>query len=703
MCRVLSFLVDSKPFPGLELPQMQRARLVMILLGAMQALFGSRVAAQWVPAGVPVAAAPYGEGRPQAASDGTGGAIAIWQDGRTGIDSDLYAARIHADGRLDTTWPPAGSPICIAPGNQNAVRMVPDGQGGVFAAWGDLRNLGISGRDIYVQHIDGGGAIAPGWDVGGQPACTAPRTQSGASLVPDGTGGVFVVWTDSRDEPLLGDDAEDVYAQHILPDGTIDPLWAPNGIPIAAEPYVETATNAVPDGTGGFVVAWADARPGAEFAWDIYAQRIQGDGTPAPGWPAGGLLVCNASGYQSAYAMAADEEGGWVVVWWDGRARADDFDDNFDVYAHRILPDGTLDPRWPENGLAVCTAPEVQVLHFTEAVKSDGTGGVFLVWEDYRNNLPGLRHGDVYVQRLTSAGEIAAGWPVDGLAATSAPGFETRPSVASDGSGGAFLVYESDYPGFDVFSQHVLAGGTIAPGWDPIYGLPVADFAGAKQEPVVVASGPGAAIAVWDDNRNNCIGCGNPDVFAQMLPADFATPVAVSLLEARAEEGRVTILWGGPELGRNATRVTRREEYGPWQETSSPEALDRDRVRFEEVNPGPGRFAYRLHYLEGTEEQTSEEVWVEVTRRLEFALAGFAPNPASGVPFVSLSLAETGSARLEVFELRGRLVARRDLSSLGPGHHRVTLDGGAKLAPGVYWLRLTQGLHMAQVRGVVLD
>lgn len=86
------------------------------------------------------------------------------------------------------------------------------------------------------------------------------------------------------------------------------------------------------------------------------------------------------------------------------------------------------------------------------------------------------------------------------------------------------------------------------------------------------------------------------------------------------------------------------------------------------------------------------------------ALAGAQPNPSrDGRLRVRLALPAAGEARLEAFDLAGRRVAARDVGALGAGEHLVDLGHGARLAPGVYLLRLAQGGATRTARAVVTD
>jgi hypothetical protein len=85
-----------------------------------------------------------------------------------------------------------------------------------------------------------------------------------------------------------------------------------------------------------------------------------------------------------------------------------------------------------------------------------------------------------------------------------------------------------------------------------------------------------------------------------------------------------------------------------------------------------------------------------------FALEGFRPNPATGGPVVAFTLANDTPAVLEVLDLAGRRVMRRDVGGLGTGRHIVPLAAARRLAAGVYVVRLHQAGRTLSARGVVV-
>ena len=69
---------------------------------------------------------------------------------------------------------------------------------------------------------------------------------------------------------------------------------------------------------------------------------------------------------------------------------------------------------------------------------------------------------------------------------------------------------------------------------------------------------------------------------------------------------------------------------------------------------------------------------------------------------VAFSLPATGPATIEIFDVAGRSVLRRDVGWMGAGDHVVLLGSGFHPAPGVYMVRLEQGAHTAFARSVVV-
>ncbi|HMA45826.1 MAG TPA: FlgD immunoglobulin-like domain containing protein, partial [Frankiaceae bacterium] len=135
----------------------------------------------WNPAGVAVCAATGFQEYPQIVSDGGGGAVVVWTDGRVGED-DVYALRVGAAGTA--LWATDGVPVTTNRANLDEMAAAGDGAGGVVASFGGLHD-GADG--IYAQRVERFGQIGSP-----EPAITGIGDVAG-----DQGGQVVVEWTAS--------------------------------------------------------------------------------------------------------------------------------------------------------------------------------------------------------------------------------------------------------------------------------------------------------------------------------------------------------------------------------------------------------------------------------------------------------------------------------------------------------------------------
>ena len=373
-------------------------------------------------------------------------------------------------------WGPNGVPVAGPVSNQDAQRILPDGKGGAFIAWRDSRH----GEDVYLQRITAAGQVAPGWPSDGFPVCTNPAQQELTDIASDGQGGVLLVWQDSRNVETLGT-LNDVYAQRVLPNATLALGWPVDGAPVSrnlgyqSDPVIEA------DGAGGCYVAWSDWTDYG-YVPKAFAQHLAADGQPAPGWPADGRQVSADRG--GALAVIADGVDGAVVVW--GQARGD----SSDVYALKVTPSGEIAPGWPVGGAPIALGCGGR------AAIPDGAGGFYVVCA----LIEGAFEKEYEVHRWTFGGTRVPGWPSAGLLVGVAPGVRPGPIVAEDGFGGALLAwydYRNPLGGSDVYVTRVRPDATFAPGW-PQDGVLVSDPTQDLETNVDVANdGAGGAYVVW--------------------------------------------------------------------------------------------------------------------------------------------------------------------------------------------------------------
>ena len=270
----------------------------------------------WTVNGVPICTAVGDQDYPELVSDGSGGAIITWEDGRSAGNKDVYAQRIDASGVI--SWVANGVSVCSAIGNQENPCIVSDGAGGAIVAWPDYR----TGKhyDVYAQRINASGALL--WKANGAPICTAIGNQSLPEVISDGVGGAIITWWDYRNGINY-----DIYAQRI--DGSGLNLWAANGAPVCLAIGNQSWPELASDGIGGAVVTWMDYRDWSTSGNDIYAQHLNASGNRL--WAADGVAICTATQNQEFPQIAPDGGGGAIIAWDDDRVSYS----NSDIYAQR--------------------------------------------------------------------------------------------------------------------------------------------------------------------------------------------------------------------------------------------------------------------------------------------------------------------------------------------------------------------------------
>jgi FlgD Ig-like domain len=149
--------------------------------------------------------------------------------------------------------------------------------------------------------------------------------------------------------------------------------------------------------------------------------------------------------------MLTDGAGGAYATWTDKRGGTED------IYIQRVTVAGVIAPGWPAAGLQVCATAGKKL---EPQLASDGAGGVYVVWADYR---AGLTNGDIFAQHVLANGTLAVGWTSSGLALSSSGVSDRRPRVCADGLGGLFAAWEHDFSGVDtdVYGAHVSSGGAL--------------------------------------------------------------------------------------------------------------------------------------------------------------------------------------------------------------------------------------------------
>lgn len=656
--------------------------------------------AQWRHNGVPVA--PSGpQQTPQVASDGAGGLYVVWADYRDYETSnhDVYLQRITADGLVAPGWPALGLLVAGGPDYQAGGLVRPDGSGGALVAW--TEQTATSPLDINLQRILADGSIAPGWPARGVPVTVHPAHEFLSDVVSDGSGGAYLAWTDFRDGSFDLNEAQ-VYVSRITGDGNLAGGWTPNGNRLVERPESRGNPYLLVDPSGDVLIAWGESQiastvkvtsPVTRWTWgasavelNFHVTRWTPSGAVAAGWPAEGVPLLQGHTGRGGARIVSDGTGGAFVGWRDNR-RGGPGDTwwLFDLYAQHIGGDGTVDPRWPSNGLAVCDAPGGQTF-FTMA--ADGSGGALFAWEDLRGD-----YFKIFAQRVRADATLAPGWTPNGvLLSSTSQESQIEPYAVADGTGGLYAIW-TQFPNdrYEIAGQHVLAGGQIADGW-PEEGLTIAGGDCSCTSPRATSDGRGGVVMAFDFTTFD-----NSLIHAHRIAADGPVATLLTLLDAETFVHGVTLRWHSAEAGRLRSFVERRAAE-EWAVLDSPLLVGTDVLSFTDTGLAPGRYEYRLRYFDGAFERVSDAVEVEIASTQRLDLAGFRPNPAVGRAFLAFSLPDDRPARLDLINVRGRVVQSREVGKLGGGSHVISLD--EKVEPGIYWVRLRHPERTMVTRGL---
>jgi hypothetical protein len=293
---------------------------------------------------------------------GSGGFVVVWEsyDFAGGPDI-LFGRRFSADGS------PLGSEFRVDI-SISELHAQPDlaaqAGGGFVVVWDDY-------TDVFALRLDSGGAA-----IGSEFRVNASDGSMSDARVAAAFDGSFVVtWTDGSE---IDGDGDGILARRFDSDGTAD----------GGDLQVNSTAN-------GDQYNSAVARsPAGDFTivWETYGQTDAGDGLFARRFAADGSELgtqfrvdAGNSVYAGGGAVAANEEGEFVVVWNEPRS-GDGY--IYSVMARRIEADGALGETVLDIG-ADSDADQSQA-----NVVADGDSGFLVVWREE------LDEGDIFGQRV---------------------------------------------------------------------------------------------------------------------------------------------------------------------------------------------------------------------------------------------------------------------------------------------------------------
>lgn len=273
----------------------------------------------WDTAGVVISFGTNEAYYTQIASDGYGGVVVCWLDGRYhpvwNEFKDIYAQRIDSLGQV--CWADTGV-VVLALGSApfySRPQIVSNMSGRFFIAWYDWRS---SAFDIYAQGISQDGQVL--WTTNGAAVCSEPFDQTSPRIVPDDADGLFCVWRDYGNH---------LCAQRLDLNGVH--LWPSSGVTVASGADEVDFGNSVRASNGLFIVVYGERLPGVSDEL-VKAQALDTLGNIM--WDPSGEPVSTVASPKSRINAMADTCGGVIAVWQDDRHGSY----ASDIFAQRVDP-----------------------------------------------------------------------------------------------------------------------------------------------------------------------------------------------------------------------------------------------------------------------------------------------------------------------------------------------------------------------------
>jgi len=336
--------------------------------------------------------------------------------------------------------------------------------------------------------------------------------------------------------------------------------WSGNplvgGAGVCTNAAQQTASQIIPDGSGGAIIFWMDSRNGN----NIYYNKLNASGVAVWSSVSSGLSLTNDANYNYPDQVISDGSGGAFVCW----------ETDNEALVQHINSSGAK--TWGATGVSLSATGQ------TVSICGDGSGGIIATWADYKND-PINFNPQSYAQRVNSSG--AKLWAADGVEVVNSSGLNASMGIVSDGAGGAIIAmidtrnsnYDAvadEYDNIDIYAQRLNASGAAV--WAAA-GVPICAQAsnqvwnGGGQDPYIIPDGSGGAVVAWEDCRNDPNNGhsdpSNEDIFCQRINAVGTvqwTANGVALCTQTDDQWKVTLMPDGTG-GAVATWFDERSNY----------------------------------------------------------------------------------------------------------------------------------------------
>ncbi|MFQ6613351.1 MAG: T9SS type A sorting domain-containing protein [Fidelibacterota bacterium] len=457
-------------------------------------------------------------------TDSAGGVFVSWQDGRNGVDEDLFGTHISAADEIVN--PGSGVAIITQNGDQFAKSIEYGGNHQALIVWADSR--AGADLDIYFQKLNpdmtpvfasSGSALAATpaleskprttfihgdtsiivWQVGDSDSkvwyqlvntdgplgtalqiCTYDSAQSDARVKRNSGGTVAVLWKDSRFDPVDGD----IFIQQVRPDGLLN--WSAEGIPVDMSAGKKGFPRLIENNSGGVLVVW---ERGSFPEVDVVANYIPSSGIPT--FSDSGKVISGFSGYQFAPIAGLADNGSFYIAY------ANQGSGSIDLSVQSVDTTGNI--QFDSTGVLIREGLDGDVKYVYELTDGDS---LVLTWEDNR------RGRRIFGTRIESGGQ---GPELNGRALTVLPSVSeevvTEPHSVR-GNDGIYITTFDAASGTKLIRLNRIDPSLTAT-WDP-EGILVHETQADQRKPAMVPLTEGI-LCFWSEIRNAI----NFDIFYQ--------------------------------------------------------------------------------------------------------------------------------------------------------------------------------------------
>jgi hypothetical protein len=441
----------------------------------------------------------------------------VWMDNRS-VNSGLYGQRLKAsDGTLLGTTAAANFPIALSVSSAPKVAFNP--------------SVGSDGE--YLVTWDQYGTQK------GQRILAGTLALSGASFTIDSSTmsklETAVAYNSTTQDYIVTWPAvpysQDFYPRYNLYAARVGPSFTP-GTPTKFGTSQLPATQNAPDvafnsANSSYLMVWQDHRANDEG--QIYGRRLNASGMP----DGAAFVINNEAGYKQAPRVIYNPTTDSFVVFWNDQRNTGG---GRGVYAQQMNADLTFNGT-PVNVLVTDNPPaDYRFAH------SPASGEYLMVWSHHAPS----GNGDVYAQRLSATGTIAAiGTPRN---VTAEPNTQSAPSIAYNAQADEFLVTWSDGrlagagscppclpSSTDIFAQRIKAGGT--PLASSVVNTLIANDAAPLSNPSVAYNSQANEYVVSFEQFN--LSTFKTDLYAQRISANGAPAAGNIFAVSTAAENQV--------------------------------------------------------------------------------------------------------------------------------------------------------------------